>query len=114
MKKYYIELEIQDNSFTYNNVKYDCYFAIKTDKECILREAKDSHSDSFEELYDKSTLAPKKVRLFFNEQEDILYGMIIYTIKYRKDNWERCACGNYYPIWEHKLMPHLYQGSICW
>ena len=113
----YEEYEIKDNSFEYLDKKYDCSKLIALDKTLIIREAEISHKDTFDELYDRDSLTPEKVNLFFDEPTKPVFCMIIYTIKYKNESTRRFACGNYYPIWnlhDLKIMPHPYQGSICW
>lgn len=114
----YEEYEIKDNSFEYLDKQYDCSFAIKRDIKLIIQEAETSHKDTFDELYNRDSLTPRKVRLFLNDKKEPIYGMIIYTIDYKNEDVERTACGNYYPVinWfdSLQLMPHLFQGSICW
>jgi hypothetical protein len=107
------EYPIIGNCFEYDGKMYDCSYAIKRDTKLIIQEAETSHKDYFDELYDRGSLKAGNVRLFF-ENNQLLYGMIIYSIKYKENNIRRCACGDYYPFWEGKLMPHPYQGSICW
>ena len=110
-------IAINGNEFEYMGETYDCSRAIKRDIERIIDEANKSHKDSFEELYDKDTLKPKKVRVEFVDDVP-KFGMVIYTIDYREGNVKRSACGDYYKIykWTHdsSLVPHPYQGSICW
>lgn len=108
------EYPIKDNGFEYSGKHYDCQFAIKRDIKMILQEAKTSHKDTFSELYDKETLKPKGIRLFTDEEGDPVYGMVLYTIYNKVDNYKRIACGGYYPFRDDKLLPHLYQESICW
>ena len=112
----YDTIKIKDNSFEYLNKQYDCSFAIKRDIKLIIQEAEISHKDTFDELYNRDSLTPQKVRLFLDDKENPIYGMIIYTIDYKNQNIKRTACGNYYPIsnWSDSLEPHFYQGSICW
>lgn len=119
-----IEIKIIGTEFEFNGVKYDAELAIKKDKKLIIAEAMDSHKEEFEKKYDKNSLTQDFVRLFLDENNEIVYAMIIYRIKYKnKDNWilgdGRYACGNYYPICKapngkNFLEPHLYQASICW
>ena len=111
------EYPIKDNGFEYLGKHYDCQFAIKRDVKMILQEAETSHKDVFDELYNRDSLTPVKVRLFIDDRGEPIYGMIIYTIDYKNQNVKRTACGNYYPVWtlsELALMPHPYQGSVCW
>jgi hypothetical protein len=114
----YEEYEIKDNSFEYLDKKYDCSYAIKRDIKLIIQEAETSHKDAFNKLYNRDSLTPQKVRLFLDDRQEPIYGMIIYTINYKNQNVKRTACGNYYPVinWLDtlELMPHLFQGSICW
>jgi len=107
------EYPIIGNRFEYDGETYDCSYAIKRDIKLIIQEAETSHKDSFDELYDRKSLRANKVRLFF-ENDQLLFGMVLYTIHNKVGNYERIACGGYYPFWEDKLFPHLYQESICW
>lgn len=108
------EYPIIGNYFEYDGKTYDCSYAIKRDTKLIIQEAETSHKDSFDKLYDRETLKPKEIRLFTDEEGNLLYGMVIYTIYNKAANYERLACGGYYPFWDDKLFPHLYQESICW
>lgn len=114
----YEEYEIKDNFFEYLDKQYDCSFAIKRDIKLIIQEAEISHRDTFDEIYNRDSLTPIKARIFFDNNENLIFGMIIYTIDYKDQDWTRTACGHYYPIWttnnKSLLMPHPYQGSICW
>ena len=105
---------IMDDSFELFCKKYDCGFAIKRDMKAILREAEFTHKTEFDECYDKLSLKPKKVRLYIDDNNNPIYGFIIYTIHNKKADYDREACGSYYPIWDNTLMPHLFQESICW
>lgn len=112
------DIAINGNEFEYMGETYDCSRAIKRDIEHIIDEANKSHKDSFEELYDKDTLTPEKVRVYMVNDEPI-YAMVLYTINYRVGTTKRTACGDYYPIsrvfgGKPSLFPHLFQGSICW
>ena len=112
------DIAINGNEFEYMGETYDCSRAIKRDIEHIIDEANKSHKDSFEELYDKDTLTPEKVRVYIVNDEPI-YAMVLYTINYRVGTIKRTACGDYYPIsrvfgGKPSLFPHLFQGSICW
>lgn len=109
-----VECAIINDCFEYNERKYDCSYAIRRDIKMILQEAETSHGDSFDKTYDKSTLRPDKIRLFVDEDNIPIYGMIIYLIDYKDEIWKRSACGGYYPFWEGKLFPHFFQESICW
>ena len=109
------DIYIEGSKFDYNGEKYDCEFAIDRDKRMILQEAEINHKKTFNSVYNKETLKPYKVRLFFVGDCPI-YGMIIYTIDYKKEYCQRLCCGNYYPISTHfkGLEPHPFQASICW
>ena len=110
------EYPIKDNGFEYLGKYYDCQFAIKRDIKMILQEAEISHKDTFDELYDRNTLRPNKIRIYVDENDTPIYGMIIYLIDYKEENWCRYACGGYYPFEfdNSVLLPHPYQESICW
>lgn len=110
----YIEIPIKDKSFEYKGKTYDCSFAIKRDTKQIIQEAEISHKDSFDKTYKRESLSPNKVRIYFDEDRALAFGMVLYLIDYKFDNGQRWACGNYYPIWGKLLCPHPYQGSICW
>ena len=45
-----------------------------------------------------------------------IFGMIIYLIDYKEENYSRSACGGYYRFEfdNSVLLPHPYQESICW
>ena len=108
------EYPIKDNGFEYLGKHYDCQPAIKRDIKMILQEAETSHKDGFDELYDRNTLRADKIRIFVDKDDVPIYGMVTYLIDYKKQNSSRYACGGYYPFWDDKLFPHLYQESICW
>ena len=108
------EYPIKGNGFEYLGNHYDCKFAIKRDVKMILQEAETSHKDSFDELYDRQSLKADKVCIFFDKEDKPIFGMVIYLVEYKDKSWKRCACGGYYPFWDNKLCPHLYQESICW
>jgi len=108
------EYPINDNSFEYLEKHYDCRLAIKRDMKMIIQEAETSHKDNFDEFYDRNTLRPDKIRLFLDENRLPIFGMIIYRIHQKKDNYWRSACGGYYQFLEENLFPHPYQESICW
>lgn len=104
----------EDNSFEYLGNEYDCEIAIELDKNLITQEAEMSHKNSFNELYDRNSLEPYQVRIEVDDNENPVFGMIVYTIKYKNENTKRTACGFYYPIYNNMLSSHHYQGSICW
>jgi len=108
------EYPIKNNGFYCLGKYYDCKFAIKRDIKMILQEAKASHKDTFDELYDRSTLKANKIQIFVDEDDVPIYGMIVYLIDYSNGKNSRYACGGYYPFWDDKLFPHPYQESICW
>lgn len=111
------DIEIIDGKFEYLGKVYDCKYLIERDKKNILREADESRKDRFDELYDRDTLAPSKCRVHLDDNDKIVYLMIIYTVDYRERNSRRTACGDYYPVGdfgENVLFPHPYQASICW
>ena len=112
--KKYEECPIINNKFENDGVEYDCTSIIKYDKNVIFAEAEQSHKGVLEELYDKETLSPKSIRLFFDDKNEPILGMVLYTIKYKANEVRRTACGNYYPIRDNKISHHLFQGSICW
>lgn len=107
---------IKDNGFEYLGKHYDCRPAIKRDVKMILQEAETSHKDTFDKLYDRSTLRPDKIRIYVDEDNVPIYGMIIYLIDYKEENNSRYACGGYYRFEfdNSVLLPHPYQESICW
>lgn len=110
------EYPIEDNGFEYLGNHYNCQFAIERDIKMILQEAETSHKDTFDKLYDKSTLRPNKIRIFVDRDDIPVYGMIIYLIDYKEQNNSRYACGGYYrfELNNSVFLPHLYQESICW
>lgn len=108
------EYPIENNGFEYNGVYYGCVFAIERDTKLIIQEAETSHKDSFDELYDRTTLKPEKIRVYVDEKGKFIYGFIVYVINYKNGSGCRYACGNYYPFWGNDLMPHPFQASICW
>lgn len=110
------EYPIKNNGFKHLGKHHDCHFAIDRDIKMILQEAEISHRDTFDKLYDKSTLRPNKVRIFVDEDNIPIYGIVIYLINYKDGNGSRHACGGYYKFgWDNLvLVPHLYQESICW
>ena len=112
-----IEVKIKDYAFEYAGRKYDCNMAILRDKKQIIREAEISHKDVFDE-YDRYSLRPNNVRLFLDNNNNPMFGIIIYTIMNTKDKYGRTACGDYYPVNSDllrlMLLPHPYQASICW
>lgn len=111
------EYPIKNNGFEYLGNHYDCHYAIERDIKMIIQEAETSHKDTFNELYNKSTLRPDKIRIYVDENDTPIYGMIIYLIDYKEGvNNSRYACGGYYPFaFDNSMfLPHPYQESICW
>ena len=109
------EYPIKDNGFEYLGNHYDCHYAIERDMKMIIQEAENSHKDTFDEFYDRNTLRADKIRLYVDENNTPIYGMIIYLIDYKDGNNSRCACGGYYKFeFNNLFLPHPYQESICW
>ena len=111
------DIEIIDGKFEYLGKVYDCKYLIERDKKNILREADESHKDTFDKLYYRDTLSPLKCRVYLDNNDKIVYLMIIYTVDYRDGKCKRTACGDYYPecnFGENVLFPNPYQASICW
>ena len=109
------EYPIKDNGFEYLGKHYDCKFAIERDIKMILQEAETSHKDTFDELYDRNTLRPDRIRIFADEDNVPVCGMIIYLIDNKEENYSRHACGGYYIFeFDNTIIPHPYQESICW
>lgn len=110
------EYPIKNNGFEHLGKYYDCQPAIKRDIKMILQEAETSHKDTFDELYDRNTLRADKIRIFVDENSIPIYGMIVYLIDNKKENYSRYACGGYYRFEfdNSVLFPHPYQESICW
>ena len=54
------------------------------------------------------------MRLYVDENNIPIYGMIIYVIDYKKEQMNRSACGGYYPfVFDNsEFLPHPYQESI--
>ena len=108
------EYPITDNGFTYLGNRFDCKYAIKRDIKMILQEAETSHRNNFDEFYDRNTLIPHKIRLYVDENNIPVFGMIIYKLHQKKDDYWRSACGGYYTFWDNNFFPHPHQESICW
>lgn len=111
------EYPIKNNGFEYMGNHYDCHYAIERDMKMIIQEAETSHKDNFDEFYDRNTLRPRTMRLYVDENNIPIYGMIIYVIDYKKEQMmNRSACGGYYPfVFDNSVfLPHPYQESICW
>ena len=110
------EYPIKDNGFEYLGKHYDCLRAIERDMRMIIQEAETSHKDTFDEFYDRNTLRANKIRIFVDVDNIPIYGMIIYVIDCKKEQYSRGACGGYYRFEfdNSVLLPHPYQESICW
>lgn len=110
------EYPIKDNGFEYLGKHYDCHYAIERDMKMIIQEAETSHKNNFDEFYDRDTLKPDKVKLFLDEDKLPIFGMVLYKLHQKKDDYWRIACGGYYPfVFEDSMLfPHPYQESICW
>ena len=91
----------------------NCEFAIKRDTKFILQEAEKNHKEMFS-VYDPNSLKTHGVRIYVDEKNEPLFGMMTYVVHEVKNDYFRLACGNYYPIEHDMLLPHTYQGSICW
>lgn len=77
------EYPIKNNGFEYMGNHYDCHYAIERDMKMIIQEAETSHKDNFDEFYDRNTLRPRTMRLYVDENNIPIYGMIIYVIDYK-------------------------------
>lgn len=111
------DIEIIDGKFEYLGKEYNCEYLIERDKKNILREADESHKDAFDEVYDRNTLVPSKCRVYLDDNNNIVYLMIIYTIDYKYIKSKGFACGDYYTksnFAKNTILPHPYQASICW
>ena len=109
-----VEVKIESDVFEYEGTKYGCSSVLSRDMKSIIREAEESHNGDFYRTYIKESLRPEKVRLFLDNDDVPVFGMVIYLIDYKVDKCSRYACGNYYPIYDNILTPHPYQASICW
>ena len=117
------DIEITTSSFNYNGIEISIQRAIDVDTTLIKKKAEESHKDYFDRLYKKSII-PNKIRIFLNERNEPVFGMLIYYCEYQDWYKEKAfgtgreACGNYYPIeninGKYYLEPHPYQASICW
>lgn len=115
----YTDVPIASDRLDFKGVEYDLGPAIRKDKELITINAERSHGKEFDELYDKESIRPDKVRVFIGEDGEPVFGMVIYVIMYKTGDSGRYACGNYYPFYKvsldkNFLMPHPFQASICW
>jgi hypothetical protein len=113
------DVPIASDHLEFKGVEYDLDMAIRNDKELITINAERSHGKEFDELYDKESIRPDKVRVFTDKDGEPVFGMVIYVIKYKTGDSGRYACGNYYPFYKvsldkNFLMPHPFQASICW
>lgn len=116
------EIEVKDNSFSFNGKPYDCSYIIERDKKLIFQEAATSHPNIIEEVYVKDSLSPKKAKLYLDKDGNPIAIMIVYIIEYKDRCSCRLACGDYYIVesamaddnLRGRLFPHPYQASICW
>ena len=119
------EIEVPFNEectgFIYNGDFYDCEFLMKIEKPQILLEAENSHKDEINNMYDKHSLKPFEAKLYLDENNSIVFLMVVYLIYYKDHSKGRTACGSYQPnlnIIRIKdnfvVFPHPYQNSICW
>lgn len=110
------EIEVVNSAFSYQGKHYNCGHLIERDMKTILNEADNSHRGIFDLIYDRNSLEPIKCRVYLNDQDEIMFIMLIYHVKYREGKGARSACGDYYPVFgdSSNLYPHPYQGSICW
>lgn len=111
----------EGTGFTYNDEFYDCKLLIAFEKKQILIEAEHSHKDEIENRYDKDSLKPKRVKLYLDDNDKIMYLMVVYEILYKDHSNGRYACGAYqvsknFFRFEGKTIVayHNYQDSICW
>lgn len=113
------DIEVIGGKFEYHGETYDCSHLVRRDIETITREADDTHKGVLDSLYKRDTLKPIKARVYIDDKGTIVYLMLIYTIDYKESLHKRTACGDYYPVSKMDssdtlLLPHSYQGSICW
>lgn len=119
------EIEIYFNEegtgFTYNGEFYDCEYLVAFEKLQILTEAEHSHKDEIDNMYDKDSLKPLRVKLYLNDNDMIMHLMIVYEILYKDHSGGRYACGayqvlkNFFKVEGKTIVGyHSYQDSICW
>ena len=119
------EIEIYFNEegteFIYNGDFYNCEYLVAFEKLQILTEAEYSHKDEIDNMYDKDSLKPVRVKLYLDDNDKIMYLMVVYEILYKDHSSGRYACGAYqvsknFFQFEGKTVVgyHNYQDSICW
>lgn len=90
-----IPLEIINGKFNYNFNTYDCSSLIERDKRNILREAEETHNGVIDRLYIRESLQPHRCHAYTDDNGNIIYLMIIYTITYKEGkDLKRIACGD--------------------
>lgn len=107
--------------FTHNREFYDCKYLFAFEKQQILTEAEHSHKDEIENMYDKDSLKPVRVKLYLDNNNKIMYLMVVYEILYKDHSGGRFACGayqiskNFFRSADKTIVGyHMYQDSICW
>ena len=119
------EIEVYFNEegteFIYNGDFYNCEYLVAFEKLQILTEAEYSHKDEIDNMYDKDSLKPLRVKLYLDDNDKIMYLMVVYEILYKNHSSGRYACGAYQVSknifqFEGKTVVgyHNYQDSICW
>ena len=119
------EIEIYFNEegteFIYNGDFYNCEYLVAFEKLQILTEAEYSHKDEIDNMYDKDSLKPVRVKLYLDDNDKIMYLMVVYEILHKDHSSGRYACGAYqvsknFFQFEGKTVVgyHNYQDSICW
>lgn len=116
-----VKFNKEGTGFIYNGDFYYCEHLTKIEKQQILLEAENSHKDEIENLYDKDSLKPFKAKLYLDENDHIVFLMVVYLIDYKDSSNGRTACGSYQPNFnivrikdKFVVFPHPYQNSICW
>lgn len=112
----------EGTGFTHNGEFYDCEHLVAFEKLQILAEAKHSHKDDIENIYDKDSLKPLRVKLHLDDNDKIMHIMVVYEILYKDHSGGRYACGayqvskNFFKKADGKTVIgyHPYQDSICW
>lgn len=119
------EIEVYFNEegteFIYSGDFYNCEYLVAFEKLQILTEAEYSHKDEIDNMYDKDSLKPVRVKLYLDDNDKIMYLMVVYEILYKDHSSGRYACGAYqvsknFFQFEGKTVVgyHNYQDSICW
>ena len=111
----------ESTGFIYNGDFYDCKLLTAFEKLQILTEAEYSHKDEIDNMYDKDSLKPQRVKLYLDSNDEIMHLMVVYEILYKDHSNGRYACGAYqvsknFFQFEGKTVVgyHHYQDSICW